>query len=54
MVGFASDGVIAYMKLKISVDMGMKMGRVIERLLSIYRALAQTPRPQTGSDDTHL
>lgn len=26
MVGFTSDGVIVYMRLKISVGMGMKMG----------------------------
>lgn len=26
MVGFSSDGVIVYMRLKISVGMGMKMG----------------------------
>lgn len=53
MVGFSSDGVIVYMRLKISVGMRMKMG-VIESLLSFYRALAQTPRPQPGSDGTHL
>lgn len=52
MVGFASDGVIVYMRLKISVGMGMKMGGDRE-LAERYRALAQTPRPQTGSDGTH-
>lgn len=53
MVGFSSDGVVVYMRLKISVGVGMKMG-VIESLLSVCRALAQTRRPQPGSDGTHL
>lgn len=47
MVGFASDGVIVYMRLKISVGMGMKMG-VIESLLSVTGPWLRLPDHRLG------